>query len=64
MKLAVLTIGDEILTGFTLNTNAAWIGQQLLSVGVEVDTSITIGDNREEIVKYLQPILLKRSLLI
>ena len=53
MKLAVLTIGDEILTGFTLNTNAAWIGQQLLKVGVEVDTNITISDNSEEIVKYL-----------
>jgi len=53
MKLAVLTIGDEILTGFTLNTNAAWIGQQLLKIGIEVDTNITIRDNSVEIVKYL-----------
>ncbi len=54
MKLAVITIGDEILTGFTLNTNAAWIGQQLLNVGVEVDTNITISDNQAEIIKYLK----------
>lgn len=54
MKLAVLTIGDEILTGFTLNTNAAWIGQQLLGVGIEVNTQLTTGDKQEEIIKYLQ----------
>ena len=54
MKIAVVTIGDEILTGFTLNTNAAWIGQQLLKIGAEVNTQLTISDNREEIIKYLE----------
>ncbi len=54
MKIAVITIGDEILTGFTLNTNAAWIGQQLLKIGAEVNTQLTISDNREEIIKYLE----------
>ena len=53
MKVAVLTIGDEILTGFTLNTNAAWIGQQLLKIGVEVNTQLTTSDDRVEIIKYL-----------
>ena len=53
MKLAVLTIGDEILSGYTLNTNAAWIGQQLLKIGVDVNTQLTISDNRKEIIKYL-----------
>jgi len=54
MKLAVLTIGDEILSGYTLNTNAAWIGQQLLKIGVEVNMQLTISDNNEEIIKYLK----------
>ena len=54
MKIAVITIGDEILTGFTLNTNAGWIGQLLLKIGAEVNTQLTISDNREEIVKYLE----------
>jgi nicotinamide-nucleotide amidase len=53
MKLAVITIGDEILSGFTLNTNAAWIGQQLLKIGVEVTTQLSISDKQEEIIKYL-----------
>jgi len=54
MKIAVLTIGDEILSGFTLNTNAAWIGQELLKIGTEVNTQLTISDNIEEIIKYLE----------
>ncbi len=54
MKIAVLTIGDEILSGFTLNTNAAWIGKKLLNIGVDVNTQLTIGDKKEEILKYLK----------
>ena len=54
MKIAVLTIGDEILAGFTLNTNAAWIGQELLKIGVTVNSQLTISDNTEEIIKYLK----------
>jgi nicotinamide-nucleotide amidase len=54
MKLAILTIGDEILSGYTLNTNAAWIGQQLLKIGADVNTQLTISDNKEEIIKYLK----------
>ena len=53
MKTAVLTIGDEILLGFTLNTNAAWIGQQLLKIGIDVNTQLTTSDDRVEIIKYL-----------
>ena len=53
MKLAVLTIGDEILSGYTLNTNAAWMGQQLLKIGVDVTTQLTTSDNKQEILKYL-----------
>ncbi|MEE9572881.1 MAG: competence/damage-inducible protein A [Candidatus Neomarinimicrobiota bacterium] len=54
MKIAVLTIGDEILSGFTLNTNAAWIGQELLKIGVIVNSQLTISDNSEDIIKYLE----------
>ncbi len=53
MKLAVLTIGDEILSGYTLNTNAAWMGQQLLTIGVDINTQLTTSDNIQEILKYL-----------
>jgi nicotinamide-nucleotide amidase len=54
MKIAVITIGDEILSGFTVNTNGAWIGQKLLENGLNVDIQLTIGDKKKEIIKYLK----------
>lgn len=53
MKLAVITIGDEILSGFTLNTNMSWIGQTLLNNGIYIDVQLTISDKKDEIIKYL-----------
>ena len=34
MKSAVLTIGDELLGGFTLDSNGAWIGRKLMDIGI------------------------------
>ncbi len=53
MKIAVVTVGDEILSGFTVNTNTAWIGQKLLENGLYLDLQLTISDKKEEIIKYL-----------
>jgi nicotinamide-nucleotide amidase len=47
---AVVTIGDEILIGQVTNTNAAFIGQELSEVGVEVTRMIVVGDEYEEIM--------------
>jgi len=54
MKLAVITIGDEILSGFTVNTNTSWLGQKLLNHGINVDLQVTVSDKKDEIVKYLE----------
>ena len=45
MKAHVLTIGDELLIGQVVNTNAAWIGEQLSLRGVEVLRAVTMGDD-------------------
>ena len=37
MRVGIITIGNELLSGFTLDRNAAWIGQQLLSSGIKVN---------------------------
>ena len=34
MKAAVLSIGDELLIGQTVNTNAAWLGKELTQIGI------------------------------
>ena len=44
MRIGIITIGNELLSGFTLDRNAAWIGQQLLTSGMKVDVHHTISD--------------------
>ncbi|WP_420454377.1 competence/damage-inducible protein A [Rubrivirga sp.] len=41
----LLTVGDEILLGQIVNTNAAWLGERLAEVGVDVRRSETVGDD-------------------
>ena len=41
----LLTVGDEILLGQIVNTNAAWLGERLAEVGVDVDEDLWI-ENR------------------
>lgn len=45
MRGAVLAVGDELLLGDVVNTNAAWLGQQLAAAGVEVVASAMVGDD-------------------
>ena len=45
MNVGIITIGNELLSGFTLDRNAAWIGQQLLSSGIKVNIHHTIPDD-------------------
>ncbi len=49
MNIALITIGNELLSGFTVNTNAAWIGNHVLQVGGNIVWHQTIGDSKEEI---------------
>jgi len=44
MNAHLLTIGDELLIGQTTNTNAAWLGDRLSSLGVQVERTVTVGD--------------------
>lgn len=45
MKTAILTVGTEILFGQIVNTNAAWISQQLQNMGYDVMYHYSVGDN-------------------
>jgi nicotinamide-nucleotide amidase len=49
MKAEILSIGDELLIGQTINTNAAWIGMELSLRGVSVVRCTTIPDSATEI---------------
>ena len=49
----IISIGDELLIGQTINTNAGWIGQQLSLIGIRPKRVLTIGDDRQEILDAL-----------
>lgn len=49
MKIEIVTIGDELLLGFTIDTNAAHLGRELASLGVEISHRTTVGDSADSI---------------
>lgn len=53
MKADIITIGDEILIGQTLDTNSAWIGNELESNGIHVNQINSISDSSEHIISCL-----------
>ncbi len=49
----IISIGNEVLAGYTVNTNATFISQQLLAIGLPVNWVTTISDEHDEILKAL-----------
>jgi nicotinamide-nucleotide amidase len=50
MNATILTIGDELLIGQIINTNQAWIGEQLNLINVGVGRMLTVGDDMQAIL--------------
>jgi competence/damage-inducible protein CinA-like protein len=44
MRVELITIGDELLIGDTVNGNAAWLGRRLAENGIELSRSVVVGD--------------------
>jgi nicotinamide-nucleotide amidase len=53
MQAEIITIGDEILIGQIVDTNSAYIGKALNSIGVSVYQITSIQDDKEHILKAL-----------
>lgn len=45
-----ISIGDELLIGQVINTNAAWLGEQLSGAGFQLHSALTIGDAEKDIL--------------
>ena len=48
-----ISIGDELLIGQVINTNAAWLGEHLSEAGFQLDSTLTIGDSEKAILDAL-----------
>lgn len=53
MLAEIITIGDEILIGQIIDTNSAWMAQELNAVGIRVKQISSVSDDREHILKAL-----------
>ena len=50
---SIITIGDELLIGQVVDTNSAWMAQELNKTGIWLRRRISVGDSKEEIVNAL-----------
>ncbi len=53
MRAAILTIGNEVVSGDVTNTNAAWLAQRLESLGVRVLVAASVPDEIEQIADFI-----------
>ncbi|GLZ04382.1 CinA-like protein [Actinomadura sp. NBRC 104412] len=57
MRVELVTVGDELLLGDTVNGNAAWMGQRLAEHGLEVTRSVVVGDELDVIAEAVREAL-------
>ena len=60
----IISIGDELLIGQTINTNAAWLGSALALTGIRTAHAQTISDTQEAIVQAIDLAFGRSSLII
>jgi nicotinamide-nucleotide amidase len=54
MRCEIVAVGTELLLGQVVDTNSAWIGEQLALAGIDSTHQQTVGDNLERIVGALE----------
>ena len=60
----IITIGDELLIGQVIDTNSAWIAQQLNAIGINVFQKTSISDNKNNIINTLNEATSRVDLII
>lgn len=63
-SVEIITIGDELLIGQTVDTNSAWIGQELTKVGFSVTRKVAIQDSKDEIVNAVTSALSRVDIVL
>ena len=57
LRVELITIGDELLLGFTIDTNAAYIARVLAAEGIEIVRRTTVGDAAPQIAPAVREAL-------
>ena len=57
MKVEILSVGNEVLSGKVINTNASFLSIELEKIGFDVVRIVTLGDDKEELIKEVKSFL-------
>ncbi|MGE5521054.1 MAG: competence/damage-inducible protein A, partial [Candidatus Dadabacteria bacterium] len=64
VNASIITIGDELLIGQTIDTNSAFIAQELNKIGVWLKRRVAVGDVKEEILQALKQETAESNIII
>jgi nicotinamide-nucleotide amidase len=64
MRCEIVAVGTELLLGQIVDTNAAWMGEQLALAGIDCTNRQTVGDNLDRIVESLRLALARADAVV
>lgn len=64
MNVEIITIGDELLIGQVIDTNSAWMGQQLESEGFHVIRKTAVGDIEEDMLAAIDAAMNRAQIVL
>jgi nicotinamide-nucleotide amidase len=64
LKAEIICIGTELLLGQIVNSNAAWISQELALIGIDCHFQTVVGDNKDRIKESLEIALNRVNIII
>ncbi len=64
MDVELVSIGDELLLGFTIDTNAAFFAREAAALGIQVVRRATVGDGAEAIASAVKEALVRTGAVI
>ena len=53
ISICIIAIGDELLNGFTVDTNSQWIKEKFSDFNIDIKKSLVLPDSKEAILKEL-----------
>ena len=64
MFIEIITVGNEILAGQTIDTNSAYISSELRKIGIAAHYHTTVGDKPDRLLNILKKALLRTDIII
>jgi nicotinamide-nucleotide amidase len=64
LKVEIITIGNEVVTGHIVDTNAALLAETAFSLGAEISRVVSVGDEVEVIAEVMREAMRRADLLV